>query len=267
MKKIIKTINEDKGMVQVTTTNERWYTKTVKDKEGIPFTKFVPSVTWICNSYPKSIPFYKWLASKGWDEAEAIKTERGKEGSKIHFGIEDLLNGKEIKMTDKYLNTIKNTDEELTLEEYEALMSFKDWHDSITLKLIATEFTVFSEIYNCAGTVDLLGILNDELWILDWKSSKSIWPSFELQESAYKQGIKEDKELVSKIKELGFNIDDAKLGILQVGYSMNKKRYKFTEVKDKFDVFLATKKIWENDHGNELPKQRDYPTSIKLSTG
>ena len=70
MKKMIID-TKTKGIVQITTVDERWYLK--KDK-------FVPSSTWIANYYPKGIGFNKWLASKGWDRAEALKQEAGEKG-------------------------------------------------------------------------------------------------------------------------------------------------------------------------------------------
>jgi hypothetical protein len=72
MKKLIRNVDEKRGIVQITTYDERWYAHEVKDPiTGIPTVIFVPSVTWVAESYPKGIGFYKWLADKGWDEAEA----------------------------------------------------------------------------------------------------------------------------------------------------------------------------------------------------
>jgi hypothetical protein len=71
MKKEIREVKD--GIVQITTVDERWYVKALKDEEGILKVVFVPSITWIAGHYPKGIAFYKWLAGKGWDEAEALK--------------------------------------------------------------------------------------------------------------------------------------------------------------------------------------------------
>lgn len=258
MKNLVRKLNDN--IIQITTLDERWYIKSV---DGVD--KFVPSVTWIAECYPKGIAFYKWLADKGWKEAEALKNAAGDKGSKVHFAIDDLLNGKEVKMDDKYINRTIEEEEELTLGEWECLMGFCNWRGSVELKPIATEITIFSDQYGYGGTIDFIGILNGFLWILDWKSGQYIWPSSELQLSGYKQGVFENKDLMKKIKELGFSIDDAKLGILQVGYNRNKKGFKFTEVEDKFDLFLSAKKIWENENKNVEPKQKDYPTSLSLN--
>ena len=73
MKRIIKTVNEEKKIVQITVEDERWYSKPNPEKEEELI--YVPSVTWIASYYPKGERFYKWLASKGWDEAEALTDE------------------------------------------------------------------------------------------------------------------------------------------------------------------------------------------------
>ena len=55
------------------------------------------------------------------------------------------------------------------------------------------------------------------------------------------------------------------MAILQLGYRRNKDHYKFTEIENKFDLFLAAKQIWLNEtKGKVKPFQRDYPLSISL---
>lgn len=54
------------------------------------------------------------------------------------------------------------------------------------------------------------------------------------------------------------------LAVLQLGYRRNKLGYKFTEVKDDFDTFLAARRIWEKEVGRQDPPVREYPISITL---
>ncbi len=232
-----KTI-DGKEVIQITTLSERWYQKG---------DLFVPSVTWIASYYPAGIGFYKWLAERSWDESEAIKIAAGDKGSKVHKAIEDLMMGKELKIDDKYLNHSKNEPEELTVQEWECIMSFADWYNKVKPKIKGFEQVIFDEEYNYAGTVDLVAEINGVDTLIDIKTSQSIWPAHELQVSAYAHTLK----LPAR-------------AILQVGYRMNKTKYKYTEIDDKFDLFLAAKKIWENEAGKQQPKQKDYPTIIKL---
>lgn len=263
MKKIIKEVNKEQGVFQITTIDERWYTKQVKNSvTGLPDFDYYPSVTWITESYPKGIGFYKWLADKGWDEAEALKQAAGDKGSKVHLAIVDLIDGKTVSMESRYINPTTEKEEELTLEEYDAIVSFSRWWNDLEdkPKVLAREIVVFNDEHRYAGTMDLVVEWNKEIWIIDFKTSAYIWPSFELQLSAYKNALL--SELPNELKNV--EINNVKLGILQVGYRRNKDGYKFTEIEDQFDLFLAAKKIWRKDHGEEKPKQRNYPLEVSL---
>lgn len=247
MKKEIRVVDKAKKIVQITTSDERWY-----EIDG----KFVPSVTWITEFYPKGIGFYKWLANKGWEEAEAIKVAAGDKGSKVHQAIESLLRGEEVPMDAKFINKDTGDEEELTVEEYDCIRSFVDWFNEVKPEIIATEQVVHNRKDGYAGTLDLVCKIKEDYYIIDFKTSQQIWPSFELQLSAYKHAY------ARLYKDMFFN-----LAVLQVGYRRNKNGYKFTEVKDKYDLFLFTKGIWENETAGVEPLQKDYPESLKIKVG
>ena len=259
MKKLIKEVDKERGIVQITTFDERWYAKSAQNKEtGLPYYLFVPSVTWIAGFYPKGIAFYKWLADKGWDESEAIKQAAGDKGSKVHLALEDLLAGEEVKIDSQYMNKSTGLLEELKPEEYEALLSFAEWFKETKPEIISSEIVLFSEKHGYAGTVDFICRIDGKLYIVDFKTGQNIWPEYELQVSAYKEALKETK--IDAIKEG----EEVGLAILRVGYRRNKHAYKFTEVEDKFDLFLAAKKIWANETAGQAPSQKDYPMALSL---
>lgn len=253
MKKEIMTVDKEKGILRCTTVDERWYIRDTKNEvTGLPEYEFVPSVTWIAEHYPKGTSFYKWLASKGWDEAEAIKNAAGDKGSRVHYAIRDLIEGKTVAIDAKYKTADGDEPKELTLEEYDCLMAFALWHKEIKPEFMSCEFQVWGDGY--AGTVDLLCKIGGQIYLVDFKTSQYVWPSMELQVSAYKHAL----EVVVTEQE------KVKLAILQVGYKLNKKRYKFTEVDDQFPLFLAAKEIWKKEQEGVEPKQREYPLQIKL---
>ena len=242
MKKIIKQTSE-KGIVQITIADERWY---VKDEAIGPV--FVPSVTWISSFYPKGVGYMKWLANHGWDEAEAIKNEAAEKGSRVHQAIVDLVDGKKVAMNSKYVNVDSDKEEELTLDDWECITSFVDWWNEMKPETLAREVVIFSKTDNYAGTVDWIGKIGDKIWLIDFKTSQYVWPSHELQVSAYRRAW--DK------------IDT--VGILQLGYRLNKKRWKLTEIGDKFDLFKAAQRIWFNETEGIEPKKREYPEMVQL---
>jgi len=269
MKKEIRVADEEKNLIQVTTYDERWYAKPSNDiSTKLPTFKFVPSVTWVASFYPKGTFFYKWLAEKGWDEAEAIKIAAGNKGSKVHLAIADIMLGKEVRIDSKYPNREKGIDEELTLEEVDCIQSYLAWKAEVEekhdLEVVAFEVAIFSDIHNYAGTIDFICKLTNKetkevnYWLIDFKTGQSIWFESEMQISAYRESIINGENGFQKLPPDA----DLKLGILQLGYRMNKKRFKFTEITPCFDMFLVSKKIWEKEAGKQTVHQKDYPVVI-----
>ena len=239
-----RTVDAERGIVQITTSDSRWYLVQKKDESE----RYVPSVTWICSYYPKGIGFMKWLAEKGWDEAEMVKEAAGEKGSRVHKAITDILMGKTVKINDKYSDNEDNEEKELSADEYEAIMSFVSWINEVQPeKIIAVDYTLVNEPEGYAGTIDMKLKVKGEVWIVDIKTSANIYPSHEIQVSAYKRADKECQ----------------KIAILQVGYRRNKNKYKFTEIADQYPLFLAAKTIWAKETEGVQPLQKDFPIEVK----
>lgn len=234
-------VNKETGLIQITTQDERWYF----DQE-----EYLPSVTWICSvGVPRGVGFNKWLASKGWDEAEALKAEAGERGSVVHAGIEQLLSTGVVKFDDKFTNG-SGEERELTADEYEAVLSFKSWVDSLSsFTLIKAETAIFDRKLGYAGTIDIVCEIDGEQWIVDTKTSADVYSSHRAQVSAY-------------AKSYGAS----KAGIIQVGYRKNKAKWKFTEVdvEGGYKLFEAAKAFWADEMAGVSPTQRELPLSIEL---
>jgi hypothetical protein len=257
MKKLIKTVDEKRGIVQVTIANERWY---IRERENpvtkLPEFNYVPSVTWIAGHYPKGIQFYKWLADQGWDESQAIKSAAGDKGSKVHDAISAILRGEEVRIDSKFLNRSTAQMEELTLEECDCILSFVAWRNEVKPQSLAWDVTIFSEKYGYAGTIDYICIIDGRTFIVDFKTSQQVWPEYELQVSAYKKPIE-----IADVEGM-HDVAAINLAILQVGYRRNKAGYKWNEIDDKFPLFLAARQIWQAECDGQEPKMREYPIVI-----
>jgi hypothetical protein len=252
MKFEIIEVDRERGIKRITTPDSRWYYRKIRVSESDPGVHdFVPSVTWIADHYPKGTGFYRWLASKGWDESEAIRIAAGDKGGKVHQAIAVLLAGRTIGMEDAFENPTTGEPEELSLAEWECLMTFVAWFEEAKPEVIASEFTVWNEYFRYAGTVDLLCRIKGRTWLIDFKTSPNIWPSMELQVSAYKHTPTIPK--------------NCRLGILQLNYRLNKRKWRFTEVKDQFQLFLAVRRIWAKETEGQKPLQRDFPLTLTLS--
>lgn len=289
MQKIIKEVDEKRGIVQVTVADERWYLKSDVDPvSGIPVYKGVPSVTWIGSYYPKGIGYYKWLGEHGWDESQALMREAGEKGSAVHQAIEMILNGQEFRIDTKVPDKTNGTERELTFEELEAVKSFCDWKAEIeqdyTIETIRNGMTLVSDAHNYGGTLDWLMVLTPKpegtnplklagptTFLLDFKTSQQVWRSAEMQVSAYKRTIESGENPVELLNPNGtgtgkyLDVTNIRIAILQVGYRLNKKKYKFTEVEDCFDMFLVAQKIWQKEVGDAEVRVVDFP--IVLSKG
>ena len=256
MKKIIKEVDKERGILQVTTADERWYVKDIiNPATKLPEFKYVPSVTWIAGFYPKGIQYYKWLGEHGWDESQALMREAGDKGSKIHEAISAVLRGEEVRIDSKFINNTTEQLEELTMEECDAILSFVNWKKENNPESIAWDVTVYSDKFNYGGSIDYICKIDGKMWIIDFKTGQNIWPSYELQLAAYKKPIES-----AEFNIVGLNdVADINLAVLQVGYKRNKNQYKFTPIEDKFPLFLAARQIWENETAGEAPHQKDYP--------
>ena len=228
----------------------------VNPKTGATEYIYYPSSTWISRYYPKGEYFYKWLAGKGWSEVEAVKQAAADKGSRVHYACYDLDRGKEIKITDRYLNPSTNQKEELSKEEVDCIISYRDFLDEMRPELLAQEITSFGDFY--AGTADKIFRTGKDIWIIDLKTSQSIWPEHELQISSYSHMNFNYKKMGISDKEW----QNRRLAVLQIGYKKNKKGYKFTEVEDKYHLFQNAYKIWKNENPDIKPKERDYPSVI-----
>lgn len=263
MKKEIKDLLtiDGKKVYRITTPDSRWYGKEIKNEEtGLPEIKWLPSTTWIKSYYYTSPYLIKWIAKEGMTESERIKKEAGTRGDKIHQATENIdING-EIGIDDNYLNKETGEMEELTADELVAIQSYQRFIDEVKPELLANEMVVFGENY--AGTLDRIWNIpedgKNQIWIIDLKTSKSIWKDMILQVSSYSRaGI--DYEKLGITKE---DWDNRKLAILQLGYTRNKNGYKFTEIPDRYDLFELAYKVWAEENPDAKPKQKDFPLKI-----
>jgi len=154
--------------------------------------------------------------------------------------------------------------EPLTEREEEAMVGAENFWEEFLPITVASEIMVYSKKYGYAGTADWVGYLWDkkkkkyELWLVDWKISKTTDRSYDLQLVSYWKAFGET---------YGKNHPNMRLGILQLG--ANKCNYSFKEVKNKkgdeskdknkakkiaWGLFLKTKAIYDDLHPNSKPQ-------------
>lgn len=72
-----------------------------------------------------------------------------------------------------------------------ACQAFKDWISENDVVFLGTEEKVFSRDYKYTGTYDAHAIVNGKITIIDWKTSKGVYPEYHLQNAAYAGAFEE----------------------------------------------------------------------------
>ena len=240
---------------RITLFDERYYKITTENDQV-----YLPSVTWILNSYPKDIIFNKWLANHGWEESEKIKEEAMDRGSKVHNAIEDMLHGAKLTYATPYYSQRSQENVPLNDNEWKHLISFTNAWNDLQSRLVVTEREVYSLKYGYGGTVDAILEQNGMLIVADWKTSSGIYPTYTMQIAAYIRAI---EEMVPELKGV---ITE---GIIIRTNTRHKVGYELVSIKDdaieeNFQNFLSVKKIWEIDNKDKSPINREIPKNLSL---
>jgi hypothetical protein len=115
-------------------------------------------------------------------------------------------------------------------------MAFEDWAKSVSLKPVLIERTVYSKTHGYAGTMDLLARVNGAMTLIDFKTSKGIYPESFLQSVAYQ---------VAMI-EMGYLPPTAGL-VVRLPKIETDPAFEVATVPpvtELFPVFLAVKELW-----------------------
>lgn len=208
--------------------------------------EFYPSVTRILEeAAPTPYSLKEWFKNNSIEKISAKQNESLEFGSKMHDAFEKLLGGVELNLEKNYQTT----------REKKHILSFVEWFRDNNPKVLNTEFTVASISQKYAGTLDLLCVINDERWLIDFKTSAAIYESYEWQVSAYKKAYEEM-----------FATEIHHTGILKTG-TRHKTGYEFKEVNRPFAQFQTIYQTYLNVHGGTIPEPPSidvYPTTISL---
>ena len=220
---------------------------------------FYPSVTTILQYMPKNKFFESWLKEVGFN-ADIIMRKAGEEGTQLHEAVEALVKGEEINWLDDYGNA------RYSLTVWEMINKFVEFWTQAKPELISSEEFVYSDEFQYAGTSDLIVKLDDEVWLLDVKSSNSYHKSFELQLAAYAKAYEEmtgqkiDRTGVLWMKSLKRGPSNKK-GIYQgSGWELKV----VDDIDKNHELFMLIYKLYQLDNEETKPKYLSYPTTVKL---
>jgi len=223
------------------TLAQHWYGVTEIGESGGQWLGYFPSSTTILNAYPQSAHLTRWIAEKGWNESQRIKSEAGERGTRIHSATEMLEEGIEL------------LEKDYSIEEWWKIKAFVDWHRDYKPELIAKEMSVFSKVGGYAGTLDRIYKISGAITLLDIKSSSAIHEHFPLQFASYAKAIEENTDL-----------EIAQTACIQLGAS-NKDGYRYViypDWRDHYKVFEQVRAVWQYDFFDSKKNPKEPPVLV-----
>ena len=141
---------------------------------------FVPSVTTILEAYPKDASYFQWIKSVGSD-ADTIRDEAGKRGTIVHELTERYDMGYEISCVDEQGRP------QYKMLEWAMFERYVDFTNEFKPNVELMELHMASEKLGYAGTLDRVITMDGKTYLVDIKTSNSIYPSYWLQLAAYRE--------------------------------------------------------------------------------
>jgi ATP-dependent exoDNAse (exonuclease V) beta subunit len=233
---------------QITLPDSRYYRRNGE---------YYPSITYVLQYYPKGKYFEDWLKQVG-NNADHIVKKAAEEGTQVHEMCEAYLNGEEL----NFLSP--SGDPKYDVNIWQMFLRFVEFWETFNPVLIETEVHLFSDELKVAGTCDLIVEINDELWVLDIKTSNNLHTSYDLQTAVY-----------GKCYEECFEKQIARRGILWLkstkrGSKKDKMQGKGWEVvessrthEEDLNLFKNVKTLFDLENPNHSPSFTEFRTSVK----
>ncbi len=132
------------------------------------------------------------------------------------------------------------------------------------IKLIEAEVHLFSDELKVAGTCDLIVEIEDKLWLIDFKTSNHIQPTYELQTAVYGKCYEEC---------FGKKVDN--YGILWLKSSKRKTNKEKMQGKgwemvlstrtheENIDIFKTVKRLFDLENPTHAPIFTEFKTTVK----
>ena len=172
--------------------------------------------------------------------------------------IEDYLNGKELNFLSESGGVLYDP------TVWQMFLRFVDWWETYNPTLLETEVHLFSDKLKVAGTCDLVCEIDNEVWIIDFKTSNHLQTTYELQTAVYGKcyeecyGKKADRYGVLWLKS---SKRKPKEGMIQ-GKGWELFESKRTQ-EENIDIFKTVKKLFDLENPRHSPLFTEFRTSAK----
>jgi len=101
-----------------------------------------------------------------------VKEKAANLGTMVHEAVEAYVMGARLpdEITDKHI------------------IQFERWLDAFKPHFLESECTIFNRRFNYAGTLDIVAEIDGNIWCIDVKSGKGVYPEYAMQVAAYAHG-------------------------------------------------------------------------------
>lgn len=146
-----------------------------KDKAG----KRLPSVTTIIGRFKESGGLLYWANQAGLDgkTLDEARTPAATAGTMAHDLVEAFINGQDLPDL--------VGDETVVANAHSAFDVYKRWQGMTKLEIRHTEVSLVSETHRFGGRLDAIGQVDNQLVLVDWKTSNSVYADYLYQLAAY----------------------------------------------------------------------------------
>ena len=191
-----------------------------------------PGVTTVLNilAKPALVPWANRLGLEGIDVRSYVD-KLASIGTLAHYMVECDLKDEEPDLS-------AYSPEEINLAE-NCLIKYWGWKEKNKPKPILIEAQLVSNKWRFGGTIDLYCEIDNELWLVDLKTGKAIYPEMITQLSAYTMLLKENGYPTKKVQILRIGRSEDE------GFEVNEKS--LTQLKPHWEKFKHCLEIYRLD--------------------
>ena len=149
----------------------------------------VPGTTTIIGRFKESGGLLQWAFKQGQSGASHLYQEAEKAadiGTCAHAMVEMRIKGRSDDDIDAYASETL-TDPDMHNKAMSAFKAYEAWAENFQVKILEQEIQLVSELHRFGGTPDAIGLIGNQLVLLDWKTSNSVYTDYLIQLAAYAQ--------------------------------------------------------------------------------
>lgn len=143
--------------------------------------KRLPSVTTIINRFKDSGGLIRWASQCGLDgvDIDAVKQDAATAGTLAHDMVEADLRGTVWAQSGP-------VDTDVLFKAKAGFSAFLTWKKGAALDYKYSEVPLVSEEFQFGGRLDAIGAFDNQLCLIDWKTSNAVYQDHLIQMAAYK---------------------------------------------------------------------------------